>query len=174
MTRIDFYVLSSSEEVGRLRLACRLADKIFRLGKKLYIHTENAKQNQELDNLLWTFQDISFLPHDIASEELTHNTKMHEGRVNQETTTRLDSNGSADPELSKPQPSPILIGHSHTPPAYFDVLINLARETPLFFSRFERLAEIVDEQANNRAAARARYRFYRDRGYPLQHHHITV
>lgn len=160
MTRIDFYVLSSSEEAGRLRLACRLADKIFRLGKKLYIHTENTLQNQELDDLLWTFQDISFLPHDIASEDLTHNTKMYGGGANQ--------------ELSKLQPSPILIGHSHTPPAHFDVLINLARETPLFFSQFERLAEIVDDQAENRAAARARYRFYRDRGYALQHHHITV
>ncbi|WP_455386104.1 DNA polymerase III subunit chi [Acidihalobacter prosperus] len=140
MTRVDFYLLSTAEETARLRVVCRLADKVFGLGQQLYIHTADAEQTRHLDRLLWTFQDISFLPHSSADDE----TAM----------------------------APIRLGHDQTPAAGGDVLINLAPETPHFFSRFERVAEIVDEQPEVRAAGRTRYRFYRDRGYPLQHHQL--
>ncbi len=52
------------------------------------------------------------------------------------------------------------------------MLINLAAEVPLFFSRFERVAELVNEQADTRSQGRARYSFYRERGYPLHTHEI--
>ena len=49
------------------------------------------------------------------------------------------------------------------------MLVNLHAEPPPFFSRFERLAEIVgvDDAA---AAGRERYKFYRERGYELRAH----
>jgi DNA polymerase-3 subunit chi len=47
-------------------------------------------------------------------------------------------------------------------------LINLDDEWPPFFSRFERLVEIVGTEEDNKVKARARYKFYKDRGYPLQ------
>jgi DNA polymerase-3 subunit chi len=50
------------------------------------------------------------------------------------------------------------------------VLINLHPEPPPFFARFERLAEIVDEESA--AAARQRYRYYRERGYELRTHDL--
>ena len=56
----------------------------------------------------------------------------------------------------------------HAGPA--EVLVNLHREPPPFFSRFERLAEIVAVDDDALAAGRARYRFYRERGYELRQH----
>jgi DNA polymerase-3 subunit chi len=56
----------------------------------------------------------------------------------------------------------------HTGPA--EVLVNLHPEPPPFFSRFERLAEIVAADDDALAAGRARYRFYRERGYELRQH----
>ena len=50
------------------------------------------------------------------------------------------------------------------------VLVNLHREPPPFFSRFERLAEVVGADDEQLAAGRARYRFYRERGYELKQH----
>ncbi len=52
------------------------------------------------------------------------------------------------------------------------VLVNLHPETPPFFSRFERLAEIVADEDAAIAAGRARYRFYRERGYALSNHDL--
>lgn len=65
--------------------------------------------------------------------------------------------------------APLVLGW--TPPAEPDgVLINLAGEIPTFFGRFERVAEIV--VGATRAQGRDRYKFYRDRGYPLFHHEL--
>jgi len=56
----------------------------------------------------------------------------------------------------------------HAGPA--EVLVNLHREPPPFFSRFERLAEVVGTDEDQLLAGRARYRFYRERGYELKQH----
>jgi len=56
----------------------------------------------------------------------------------------------------------------HSGPAA--VLLNLHAEPPPFFSRFERLAELVASDERNVAAGRARFRFYRERGYELRQH----
>jgi DNA polymerase-3 subunit chi len=53
------------------------------------------------------------------------------------------------------------------------VLVNLHRDPPPFFSRFERLAEIVGTDEDSVAAGRARYRFYRERGYELRNHDLS-
>lgn len=53
------------------------------------------------------------------------------------------------------------------------VLVNLHPEPPPFFSRFERLAEIVGATDGQMAAGRARFRFYRERGYELRRHDWT-
>ena len=53
------------------------------------------------------------------------------------------------------------------------VLVNLQREPPPFFSRFERLAEIVGRDEDDVAAGRARFRFYRERGYELRTHNLS-
>ena len=50
------------------------------------------------------------------------------------------------------------------------MLLNLHAEPPPFFSRFERLAELVASDERNVAAGRARFRFYRERGYELRQH----
>jgi DNA polymerase III subunit chi len=50
------------------------------------------------------------------------------------------------------------------------VLVNLHPEPPPFFSRFERLAEIVGASEEDLLAGRARFRFYRERGYDMRQH----
>jgi DNA polymerase-3 subunit chi len=69
--------------------------------------------------------------------------------------------------------TPIWVDHSdeHLGPAA--VLINLRATPPAFFSRFERLAEIVGVEEADAAAGRERYRFYRERGYELRTHNLA-
>ena len=76
--------------------------------------------------------------------------------------------GEAEPAINT-----VLIGDAEQAHEEHDVLINLAMEVPTFFSRFERLAECVDNDEDARSASRERYRFYRDRGYPLNLHEIA-
>lgn len=69
--------------------------------------------------------------------------------------------------------TPVLIDTSGEDPLHDDVLINLHSEWPACFSRFRRLAEIVCTEDADRTAARARYRFYRDRGYEIRTHDLS-
>ena len=142
MTQIDFYLVPGESVENRLRFACRLTDKAYRLGNRVFIHTESAQQTRLLDDLLWTFQQNSFVPHSLYQD--TGET-----------------------------PAPVLLAHDAEPDAGSQVLINLAAEVPLFFSRFERVVEIVDQDENQRQQARERFKFYRDRGYDLHTHNLN-
>jgi DNA polymerase-3 subunit chi len=68
--------------------------------------------------------------------------------------------------------SPIQIGAHETPEIDSEVLINLAADVPLFFSRFLRIAELITPDNIGRTQGRTRFRFYRDRGYPLNTHEL--
>jgi len=60
---------------------------------------------------------------------------------------------------------------SHNGPA--TVLINLHASPPPFFSRFERLAEVVGMDDNEVAAGRERWKFYKARGYEIRPHNLA-
>lgn len=70
--------------------------------------------------------------------------------------------------------TPILLTHAAVDTDTHDVLVNLGAAPPPMFARFERLIEIVGLDEDDRAAARERWRFYRDRGYPMTRHDVAA
>ena len=144
MTQVDFYILESDSEDARLRLACRIVDKATQQDQHVFINSSSDSEAQKLDELLWTFSQGSFIPHKVVRQ----------------------------PADVAPR-EPVVIGLSQAPAGdRWDVLVNLAAEVPDFFSRYERVAEVVDGNAARREQSRERYRFYRDRGYKLDTHHV--
>ena len=67
---------------------------------------------------------------------------------------------------------PVIIGHDQEPDASRDILLNLANEVPRFFSRFERVLDVINHDQEIRSLGRKRYSFYKDRGYPLNYHDL--
>jgi DNA polymerase-3 subunit chi len=65
--RIDFYVLPGSEERTRLVYACRLVEKAYLQDCRIYVHAGTAAEAEAFDELLWTFADRSFVPHELAT-----------------------------------------------------------------------------------------------------------
>ncbi|MCC7120597.1 MAG: DNA polymerase III subunit chi [Gammaproteobacteria bacterium] len=63
--------------------------------------------------------------------------------------------------------APVLLAASLATPATADLLINLHVDVPPFFSRFEQVVETTGEDERAKAQARKRYKFYKDRGYPI-------
>lgn len=142
MTKIDFYVGKTSSLQARLLLTCKLVMKAHQRKMHTYIHTDSHATSGKLDEMLWTFSDLAFIPHALAP------TKDEDIRI--------------------------LIGHDHEPMENCGLLINLSNKTPEFFSRFERLAEILDQEQAVLHAGRKRYQFYRDRGYNLEYHQLNI
>ncbi len=67
--RIDFYVLESSAANGWLNFICRLTEKAYGTLGEIYAHTNSATVAQQLDEMLWTFRQGSFVPHEVLNGE---------------------------------------------------------------------------------------------------------
>ena len=69
--------------------------------------------------------------------------------------------------------TPIIIASELDNPTHDDCLLNLSDEVPPGFSRFQQLIEIVSVDDEDRLPGRERFRFYRERGYPLENRDIS-
>ena len=69
--------------------------------------------------------------------------------------------------------TPVLLTAEAIETSHHEVLVNLGRQTPPMFSRFDRLIEVVSGDDEDRSLARDRWRFYKDRGYPLNAHDLA-
>ena len=67
MPRIDFYVSDEPGADVRLRLACRVAEKAYLAKQKVVVLLDDADSLKRFDELLWTFGDGSFVPHDAVN-----------------------------------------------------------------------------------------------------------
>jgi DNA polymerase-3 subunit chi len=140
MTRIDFYVLPEAAGGDTpVMTACKLCEKAEAAGQRVFVHAPDGTLADDFDGALWSFRQGGFIAHERYS-------------------------GNA---LEEPLP-PIVIGGGEPPESHHGVMLNLGAEVPASFSRFERVLEIVGGDAAQRAAARGRFKFYRDRGYEIK------
>jgi len=145
LTDINFYVGKQDSLDGRLLIACKLVKMAVKRNLHVHIHTDNERTSQTLDTLLWTEEAHSFLPHAIIDEEQDSSAE------------KLDA---------------ITLSHHVEPITNCDYLINLSNIRPAFFSRYKKMAEIIDQDQAILTAGRERYAFYRDRGYTLEYHQL--
>jgi DNA polymerase-3 subunit chi len=138
---VMFCVLEERAQEPADQLSCIFAEQCLQAGMPLCIHVEDADRAAQLDQLLWTFRDISFVPHCYA-----------------------DDVSDADDE---PGPPIAIAWPGHVLPSGRGVLFHLAGLEPERHEGYTRLIEMVPGKPGERRAARARYRRYRDLGCTL-------
>ncbi len=140
--RVDFYVLKSAAARQRWNFACRLTEKAYLKDLKIVLVSDTLADAQALDELLWTFNERSFIPHKVCLDEQ-----------------------SVDPA------TPVHLTVETAMPAA-DLLVNLARRLPPQFQRYPRIAEVIDADEERRRLGRERFKAYRDLKLPLETHQI--
>lgn len=100
-----------------------------------------------------------FTPDDAMSRALQQ-------RLWQQSATVFLPSNLSDDVMS--QFAPIVLDTNGENLVQDDVLINLQSGHPPFFSRFRYLVELVGDDEADKAAARVRFRFYKDRGYEVK------
>lgn len=143
-SQVTFYLLGKPIRGGRLHLACKLAETAYKRGHKVYIHTPNDGISRDLDRLLWTFSDGSFVPHAVT-----------------------EANG-----MTQSDDYPVVIGSREPDETHQDVLIPLLNEVTPYFGRFARVMEAVDSEEADKQQARQRFKAYRDLGIEPQTHDL--
>jgi DNA polymerase III subunit chi len=141
--QVDFYTLSATDRRARLVAACRLAEKACEQGLRIVVRTASPAETAEVDELLWTFADSSFVPHSVWPTD--------------PATAGL---------------TPVLVGASALPDSHRDVLINLAADAPGNISAYARVCEIVGGDEEAKKAGRHRWRAYREAGCAPEAHPI--
>lgn len=68
MPKIDFYILPFAIETQVFQFACRLAEKAYQQQHRIYFYMQDKKTAEQLDEMLWTWRDESFLPHNLVGE----------------------------------------------------------------------------------------------------------
>jgi DNA polymerase III subunit chi len=144
MALVDFYLIQETQINEAYRFICRLLDKAYQQKNRIYVHANSLDEAKTLDDLLWTFRDDGFIPHEI-----------YEGKP------------ASSPLVL------IQIGYKTAPANEQDILINLTETVPDFFPQFQRVLEIVPNNENAKKISRSKFRIYRGKNCELNTHALV-
>ena len=140
MTEIAFHF----NVPDKLAYSCRLLRKAYLSGARVLVTAEPAVL-AELDQLMWSFSPVEFVPH-----------------------------CRADASQSTVAATPVVLAESPGASQHHGVLVNLGPGIPAGFERFERFIEVVARTDDDRLAARSRWKHYTDRGYAMKRHDLAT
>jgi len=138
--RADFYVLAGSNPRDRWKFACQQVEQAFLAEERVLVWFDNADDVAKFDDLLWTFADRSFVPHEPVSAE------------------------------SDWDETPVLLSAGPLPPSPPQLIVNLSDQLPADAASAARIVEIIDDDAARKQAGRERFRQYRALGIEPETH----
>ncbi|MGE0582283.1 MAG: DNA polymerase III subunit chi [Steroidobacteraceae bacterium] len=142
MSQVDFYVTDTVADDARLQLACKVTEKAYLAGLRVLVWCQAADELARFDELLWTFADRSFVPHEALAAG--------------------DAASAA----------PVVLTAGIEPADLPDVLVNLDADIPAIALRAPRVLEFIDGEPARRLAGRDRFRRYREQGLEPNTHRI--
>ncbi len=127
---------------NKIDVACRIVQKALQQKLRVLVFAPDAATHERIDRQLWLAPPTGFVPHCSDRAPIAAET-------------------------------PVLIARAPVdPPPHDQVLVNLDDAVAPHFARFERVVEIVSQAEDDKALARQRFRFYKDRGYALHTHEL--
>lgn len=146
MTRISFFHGAND----RLHAAAQWVAEAHREGTPVLIYAPREEHAEMLDRLLWTQTALGFTPHCRTHAALAAETPVL-------ITTQLDDDPAGGPTIRSDE----------------QALLNLSDIIPERFERFSHIVEIISASDEVRLPGRDRFRFYRERGCPIESHDIS-
>tara|TARA_B100001245_G_scaffold82494_1_gene59246 strand:+ start:411 stop:845 length:435 start_codon:yes stop_codon:yes gene_type:complete len=135
-----FYILNKAED---LKISvCKIIKEYYKKKYKIFVSSRSDNLVNELNNLLWTFEQISFIPHC--------------------TTKNYDKNSPI--LLSGKDSFPKTINLKE-----YDVWLNLDDEMEENYTDFEIILEIVSQNEEERILSRKKYLNYQKNNFEVKH-----
>jgi len=139
--RVDFYLLKSPVPRERWLFTCRLTEKAYLRNMSVLVTLDSESDAKLLDDMLWTFSERSFVPHELC----------------------LD--------LKAPDPAtPVHLTNAQAATQRADLLVNLSQRLHPQLDQFQRIAEIINPDEDQRRLGRERFKSYRDLKVTLETH----
>lgn len=128
---------------NKLAVAGRLAQKGIHAGMRLLLLVTDDEAMAQADRMLWTFSPLSFVPHARGGSSLAAESPVL-------LLQKISGNATSG----------------------FGVLMNLKDSMPDTIAGFQRVIEIVSHDDTDKAAARERFKAYREMGCELLTHRL--
>ncbi len=142
MAKVTFYTHIND----KLLFACQLIKTINKREQPVLVWVEHQETLAILDQMLWTFEKNSFLPHDVWQE------------------------GSDFPDTS----AIVLCAGVHLPEkAPLPVVLNLSQQYWQDISHVDRVLELIGSGEEELAFARQRFKAYRQADFIIEHHNMS-
>ena len=135
-TKIYFIVLNSSQ---KQKVVCDLAEKCYLSKKRVVIFSEDQEKAKEIDSLLWTWKQSSFIPHIYSAN------------------------------LEAPFYEPVLVTSRISRNFDYEVLITLEAIPTETLNKFEIVIEFAEKYDITRLnESRKRYKMYKSQNYQIE------
>ncbi|MEO6986974.1 MAG: DNA polymerase III subunit chi [Paralcaligenes sp.] len=131
----------------RLRMACEVTHKHYLASRSLIVYSSDEQMLADFDRQLWSFDPTAFVPHVRANDPLASGTPIW---------------------LTAEPPQPL---RDNAPATW---LLNLDSQCPPGAEGFDRILEIVSDKAEDKQAARLRWRQYQTDGHTLFAHDVST
>lgn len=135
-TNIIFLTLSVA---NKLRVVCDVIENEFSHGKKVVINVADEEEGKTLDNMLWSWKQSSFIPHNYSSL------------------------------LTDSKKDPVIITTDINDSINYDTLILVCPTEVENFSNFKTVIDFAEKYNPTKLESdRKRYKLYRDKKYKLE------
>lgn len=136
-----FHILREQDDL--YLSTCKVIKEYYHLGNKIIVLCDDKEQVNNLDKLLWTFEQVSFIPHtsDINYDPIT-------------SVLLLDKN-YANKNINKKD---------------YNVILNLTNDTIL--DDVEIIIEIVGNNNEQKKISREKYHFYKKNNIDVRHNSL--
>ena len=138
-----FYILNKAED---LKISvCKIIKEYYKKKYKIFVSSRSNDLVNELNYLLWTFEQISFVPHCTTKYYDKDSPILFSGRDSYPETINLKE---------------------------YDVWLNLDDEVEENYTDFEIILEVVSQNEEQRILSRKRYLNYQKNNYEVKHEKI--
>tara|TARA_B100001013_G_scaffold241313_1_gene148967 strand:+ start:259 stop:693 length:435 start_codon:yes stop_codon:yes gene_type:complete len=135
-----FYILNKAED---LKISvCKIIKEYYKKKYKIFVSSRSNDLVNELNNLLWTFEQISFIPHCTIKN------------YDKNSPILLSGKDSFPEKVNLKQ---------------YDVWLNLDDEMEENYTDFEIIIEIVSQNEEERMLSRKRYLNYQNNNFKVKH-----
>ena len=69
---VNFYILSQNDILNALNTICRIIEKAFEQKNTIFVYSPNEYITNDLDQMLWTFKESSFIAHTTLEEQIQY------------------------------------------------------------------------------------------------------
>ena len=138
-----FYILDSDDDINYC--TCKIIKKFYEEGKKILVSSKNSILIDNLNKLLWTFEQLSFIPHSTSKD------------YDSFTPVLLTETGYKNDSIIKKD---------------YNIFINLDDEVKTDYHNYEIVIELVSGNEHQKNLAREKYLYYKKNRLNVKHENL--